>query len=114
MSLVDVFGPGIWKRGGATILAASSEIIDIVAESEFQSIFYHMSIYNKSEPVTKFLDMTIGFKNSGLISIVKNKAGDSINFELSEATNSGNMELTLTNNEAYELVVQFAKLELGQ
>lgn len=111
--IIPTTGP-VWKIGKAVVGAGNSQIVDQISVNTFRVAVYHVAIFNIAQSVTKHVTLTVKTDGTTSESSVSNKLGDSINFNLSESVVSGNMELTLQNNEGYDITIAFGRLNLGQ
>ena len=105
---------GLWvKKRPAVLPGTSSSVVETIPMTGFKSLDYIVTIWNSTEDKTKSLHLKITQDASGLKSMIRDKLGTNIDFDLSEAIVSGNMELTLTNNETFSLNIEMARLKLG-
>jgi len=104
---------GIWQRKKFTIPATSSLVIHTIALTKFHSVDYNTSVYNDANNKNKSLNIKAHNVNSTSISkSVYAKIGQ-MNITFVFSVVSGNMLLTATNNEAFEVKLEYGRLVLG-
>ena len=114
MGIINPTGSGAWDKGIAQVLASSSGVIHSFPESQFRALRYVVAFYNTIENKTKTLEFIVN-KESGTISTtVHNKLGKSISLGISAAIASGNLQVTVVNNETFDLEIEFGYLSLGR
>lgn len=105
---------GIWlKRQGFKIAAAATITVDIVPVSVFQSLKYIIVGYNIVENKRKHLEISIIKDGAGFKSQARGIINSGISMDVDELLSGSNMVLDITNNNAFEIKVDFAKLKLG-
>ena len=103
---------GAWTKGTDTVPALSSKVIDTVALVNFHNLDHIFVIYNDAESKTRRLQLTTVREGATIKTSVYGRSGSLPNVQVSTVINSGNAEVTITNNNNYELNVSYAKLSL--
>jgi len=112
-NITNITNLGLWTEINDVVSGSSSKVVDSIALGDFHTVKYKFSVYNDTESKTKTFEMTVNKEGTALKDSISNRLGSSFNMALTANVNSGNMELTLFNNEAYNLTVSAAKLVLG-
>lgn len=108
-------GPGgssPWSTISDTVAASSTRVVDTISLSNFNSSIYEITIYNTTQSVARTFKLVVNNANGALKDQLTNKVGSSINYDIDAISSGGNFELTITNNESYNLSVSIAKLAL--
>jgi len=103
---------GAWTKGSDTVPALSSKVVDLVALVNFHNLDHIFVIYNDAEEKTRRLQLTTVREGATIRTSVYGRSGTLPNVQVSTVINSGNAEITITNNNNYELNVSYAKLSL--
>jgi len=112
MARIDSGRGGLWVKKRFQIPAASSVVIHTIALTAFHTVDYKTSVFNDAQTKNKTLDIKAHNDVSTIRKSVYNKIGNvSISFVFS--ISSGNMLLTATNNEAFILTLEYARLVQG-
>ena len=102
----------IWIKLTSEIAASTGAIVDETPSSDFHSIDYILTFWNDSQNKTKTLNIKLTNRNGTLKKSVYAKNGDNINYDLTFTLSTGNVIMTLTNNETYAINISIAKLIL--
>ena len=108
----DTKSSGLWSTVIDTVINNSSKVADTISLTGLNSVTYKITIYNTSESVSRTFDMTVNNANGSLRDSISKKVGSNINYSIDASVNSGNMELTIINNESFSLEISMAKLVL--
>lgn len=100
----------IWSEGADTVNASSTKTVDTHALADFNSIVYHLTLYNTVQGVSKKLTVTIVDDNGTIRKVVSSKLGSTINYRVNANKVGSNLELSIVNNEAYNLDISYARL----
>ena len=103
---------GAWTKDTDTVPALSSKVVDIVALANFHNLDHIFVIYNDAEAKTRRLQLTTVKEGATIRTSVYGRSGSLTNVQVSTVINSGNAEVTITNNNNYQLNVSYAKLSL--
>lgn len=98
---------GLWTRGVQTILASATTVIDSVPLADFRAIKYVLCIGMGARTVQ--MDINLIKDNSAITETIFGKIGQGINFSLDTGILSGNMNVSITNNESSSISAEFIK-----
>lgn len=101
---------GIWEEVTDTVSASSSKVVDTVALADFSAIEYKVTLFNTANNKTKKFTLDVVYENSAVSDTLYAKRGSALNYGIAAAINGSNMEITVTNNEAYDLEVSLGRL----
>lgn len=96
--------------GGGTISGGN------ITLTQNRAVKYTILVYNTVENVTsyqEFVVLNIDDTTGGLLNASAFKFGASVNYTVTSEVVSGQIELTVTNNEAYPLQVEITQVLLG-
>jgi hypothetical protein len=111
-NITNITNLGLWTGISDAVNGSSSKVIDSISLGDFHTVKYNFSVYNDTESKTKTFEMTVNKEGSVVSDSVSNKMGSTFNMSIGANVNAGNMELTLFNNEIFNLTVSAAKLVL--
>lgn len=114
MGIINPVGTGAWLRRSSSVNGSGSAVVHTVGEDGFRVIRYVFAMYNTTEDKTKSLEFMVHKEGGTIKTTVHNRIGKQISLGINAAINSGNLEVTITNNETFELDVEFAYLILGR
>lgn len=103
---------GAWTKFTNTVPALTTKVIDVLALADFHSINYAITLYNDSESKTRTFQMTAFREGVTINTSVYNKQGSLVSLESDVLVNGLNSELTIVNNNNFDLEVGFARLSL--
>lgn len=110
MSLVVSASSTVWFKKKVSVGAGQTVVIDSVNESTFLRIHYKIALKNSSGTLVRSFDYD-AHKVSGSISDrVSGKMGAGISYAVSGVLSSGSLELSITNSEAFDISVGFARI----
>lgn len=92
--------------------ASSTKTIDTVPLTDFRRIDYSVALSNDSEGKTRSFDLTVINEGGTLTESVKDKLGKNINYAVNVSVNGGNLELDITNNEIFNIDVDYTKIAI--
>jgi hypothetical protein len=96
--------------GGGTITGGN------VTLASNRAVKYTVLTYNTVENVTKYEEIVVlntDGTTGGLKEVSAFKFGSVIDYTLAAAITAGNLELTITNNELYDLEIEISQVLLG-
>lgn len=95
-----------------SVLASSSKVVETLNTSKFDVLKYFLIFSNPTKTIKKSMELTI--LNQGIIlkDTVSNRIGTGLDLEVGAILNSPNMELTITNNEIFDINVSLVKLTI--
>lgn len=111
-NITNITNLGLWTEINDVVNDSSSKVIDTIALTNFHTAKYTFSVYNDAESKNKTFELTVVREGTALKDKVSAKMGSNINMGIGANVNAGNMELTLFNNEIYNLTVSAARLVL--
>ena len=94
--------PPQWKRRRGIIPAGNSKVIFEYPVSDLRSVKIIASFFNVTQDKTKQIEVGI-INSEGAISDQVNKLGSALNLAVVSSENGGNLQVTATNNEIFEL-----------
>lgn len=98
------------SSGGGTITGGNITLADN------RAVKYTILVYNSDENVTsyqEFVVLNINDTTAGLLNSSAFKFGAPISYTVDSGVSGGQIELTVTNNEAYPLQVEITQVLLG-
>jgi len=98
------------SSGGGTITGGNITLADN------RAVKYTILAYNIAEDVTKYQELVVlntDGTTSGLKNISGFSGGNPINYSISSAISGGDIELTIQNNELFDLQVEITQVLLG-
>lgn len=101
----------LWKGKQTTVIASATKVVDTIALNSILSLEYVFTIYNDSEQVVRSFNYKVLNLNGSISDVLFAKLGSAINIEVSSASNGGNLEITIKNNELYNLEVKLTRLD---
>lgn len=106
----------VWVKGKRKVVASSNSILlDTLLLSQFSTLRYKLSIFNTSENKNYTSDLLIGKSPSGVVSVLTNKVNFSnIDVEINDTDDGTTFNLSIINNESFELFIEHARLTLKQ
>jgi len=112
MSFVTAAYRPLWRKKAGTITGSSSGVIDTFSAASFTHADYILTITNLANTLTKSLKISVNKADGDVTDLVYAKFGDSINIAVSSALNAGQFELTMDNNEAFDLVWALTRIKI--
>jgi len=103
---------GAWLKGKRNILGSSSLVIDTKALTSFTSLDYVITARKDDKTEIRSLYLRVVQEGGSLKSSVHGKLG-TLKMQVNEAIAGSNLELTIVNQETYDIEVTFARLILG-
>ena len=104
-------GGSIWDSISSTALASSTTVVDSVADANFKTLKYIVSIFNVANNSFKTLEIDIlnegGAYKETVFSRLRSGSSD---IEISTVQNAGAMDLTIVNNEPFDLTFSAGRL----
>ena len=95
------------------VSGSSALVVDTVPTTDFRALKYFVSFHNITQDVAKYLEMNVVNENSSVSDSLSGKLGSSIDVDTGAAISGSNLELTITNNETYDVTVSLAKITFG-
>lgn len=111
MAIITRSAGSPWKKSAATIQASSSLVVTDLPGNT-RSVDLLVTAYNTTEDKVKSFHYRLAQENGSLKSTVSGRIG-SLKLAITEAFNAGDIEVTLTNNETFDIEVETASLILG-
>lgn len=103
-----------WDRVSSTVNSTSSLVVDSVSNALFQSIKFHVAIFNQANTSYRSFELNVLNNNGNYKETKSNKiTGNGPNISISVVNNAGTLELQVTNNESYNLNVEIGRLILN-
>jgi hypothetical protein len=103
---------GAWLKSKRQILGSSSLVIDTKPLDGFTSLDYVITAKKADKTEMRSMYYRVVQENGSLKSSVHGKLG-SLKMQVNEAIAGSNLELTIVNQETYDIEVTFARLILG-
>lgn len=103
-------GQSLWKDVTDTVPASSTKVVDTVPVASFVNLDYKCTVFSQANSVTKAFDLKVIYDGSALKDILFGKVGSIINYDINVNLNAGNMEISITNNELFDLDVSLGRL----
>lgn len=113
MSTVTGLSNSPWVQSRSSVPAGNTQAVHSYPLATFSSMRIVICVYNKVQEKKRTFDLTISKQGAGLAWSVFGLIGDAINFITVPTVNGSNYELVITNNELYDLAVEYAYLPLG-
>lgn len=112
MAGIDTGRGGLWKRKKFTISASSSIEIHAIPLTSFHSVEYITTVFNDSELKNKSLNIKAHNNFTEIKKSIYAKVGK-LNIAFTFSIVSGNMILTASNNESFDVTLEYARLVVG-
>ncbi len=93
----------VYEKLYSTVLATSTNAVDILDTSTFVSADYTIVLFNRTQNKSKSLKMTVRTLGVTSKNQVFNRSGDPINIAIDTVLSGLNMEVRIINNESYDL-----------
>ena len=107
----DVINP-TWIRIAGSIGGTSSTVVDTIPLAEFGSLDYKVGIHNAAKTEGRHFNINILNLSSTLKDNIYGRVSGSLNVTVAASINGANMELTITNNELFDVDYSIGKLVL--
>ena len=111
-NITNLISECAWGKVEDLVNASSTKAVDSVTFTEFTRAEYVISVYNDTEVKYRSFKMSVAKKGSGVVDSIKGRHGDNISFNINANIVGPNVELTIQNNETYNLSVSIRKLTL--
>ena len=102
----------LWAKKEETVLATSSKVVDLLALSSFSKLEYIVEYRDTTSSKTKTLKMAVTNGDTEVCDSVYAKQGDPMDIAITARRTASNFELEITNNEAFDIDLSFARLKL--
>jgi hypothetical protein len=112
-SLGNSLGGGLWKKISPPALEAGAGVsvdIDTTPFDEYAGVVYYVVVWDDSGENTHSRFMSVSKDSNQPVETVYGRVGAKIKFSLDTALNSGNLVVTLTNNETYNINFDIIRL----
>jgi len=109
-NITNNFSSSIWSREITEVASSSTESLDSIALSNFQTAKYIVSVFNSVANETSSFEMLVKNDGSGLTDTVYDKINGGVDYTIGAVINVSDMELRLTNNEANSLDVTIVRV----
>lgn len=111
MARIDgLVGPSPFRKKKITVGASSTVAIDTLPLSLITGVKYFVAIKNVANAKYRSFEMNVMNANGTLKDIVSSKViSGSLNINVSAAISGTDMELQITNNEVFDLAVEFIR-----
>ena len=96
-----------WKRKTDTVNASATKTIFTQSLSEFRSLKLILSASNSTEDKTRQIEMTIINVDGDVKDSIRSRLGANPSFSISAYESSGDLKIDITNNESYNIGVNF-------
>ena len=103
-------GSAVWTKFTDVVTLSSSKVIDSIVLANFNAVKYIITLYNTAQGESRYFEMVVVNQGGTLKDSVVAKLGSSLNYSINTTVNAGSMELTLFNNEAFNLDVSIGRL----
>ena len=100
-------------KDDAEVLAGQTKVVHQIPIAQFRSVNYILTFFNVSEIKTRSLQLTV-IKESDIKWQTFGKLGKSLDIDISPSENAGNLDLSITNNEIFNIQVELAFATLGE
>ena len=100
----------VWTKFSDTVNLSSSKVIDSITLGDFNAVKYIITLYNTNEGKSRNFEITVVNSGGTLKDVVTNKLGSNFNYSVTATVNAGKMDLTLFNNENFNLEVNVGRL----
>lgn len=105
----------LWVKKRKVVNSSDSLVADELIKAQFTTLRYKLSVYSLVENKFYTSDVLISKTPSGLVSVVSNKVNKSnLKFLVNDTEDATSFFLSIVNNEAFGLNVDFARLTLKQ
>lgn len=100
----------IWDEQSKSLAASSLNVTDTIPMVAFRQVIYNINFKDSTSETYKSLKLTVTKDDNSLKDQVSNILGSPISLEINPVINGSNMELQITNNEAFIVDVRIARL----
>lgn len=111
-NITNLISECAWGKVEDLVNASSTKVVDSITFTEFTRAEYVVSVYNDSEVKFRSFKMSVAKKGASVVDSIKGRHGDSISFTINANLVGPNVELTIQNNELFNLSVSIRKLAL--
>jgi len=102
----------VWFKDDNVINAGQTKVVHQISVAQFRSVNYILTFFNESQQKTKTAQLAV-IKDSGLRFNLFGKLGK-LNIAIDPAEVSGNLDLSITNNESFSISLELAFATLGE
>jgi hypothetical protein len=100
----------IWTRVAGSVSSSGTSAVDTVSKSIFRTLDYNVTIKDTTSNKVKTLKMTVVQDDSGLKDYVSGIAGSPLNVSIDAIDTGSDVDLSFTNNEAFDVDVDAVRL----
>ena len=102
--------PRVWKRiSGVTVSAGATTVIDSIPKNKVNSLEYDIDIRRGNNANIKSLKLFVTQQASDTEDTVFARLGNSVNMVVQSQINGSDIELSVTNNEAFDVNINLAR-----
>lgn len=101
-----------WQKVSGTVSSSTTDVVDQIALADLQGIKYLLCYWNDVEDKRKMMELSVVKKTASLKDTVFGKIGDNLNVSVSFGISGANLQLSITNSEAFDVDFQLARLIL--
>ncbi len=112
MTMINRSSGSPWRKRSGDISASSSLVITTKDLSKFRSLDIFITAHNVTQDKTKHLQFSVVQEGGSLKSSVYGRLG-TLKIAVDEAIVASNIEVTITNNETFDVVYEIAELVMG-
>jgi len=95
-----------------TIPALTTKVIEEVPLVSFKTVKYFVHFSNLANNITKGMEVTVKKSGASVKSVVSNRIGIGIDLAVNPIVNGVNLDMSIINNEAFDIQMSFAKLTI--
>ena len=112
MSLVVSASSSVWQRSRVIVDANTTKVVDTLPILNFGFVHYYVHIRDVDSTRANSFQISVQRDDTGLTEIVFAKFGSQLDFDITSAEVGGQLQLSLENNEAFNVEFRFARLIL--
>lgn len=101
-----------WVKVSGSVSPSTTNIVDIQALADMQGLRYMLCYWNDANDKRRLLDISVVKKTGSLKDIVYGKIGDSLDVAVDFGISGSDLQMSITNNEAFPVDFQLARLIL--
>lgn len=112
MALQDGFSPSFWQQDNTTIATTGTHSTPIFPSTLVKSVRYIVSVWNDTNSKVKSFEVML-HNNSGTLSHTVFGITGAMDISVATSLNAGNINLDITNNEAFSIDASITYLQQG-
>lgn len=100
----------VWEKINDAVGAGATKAVDVIPVSSFNRVTYMCVVKDTGTNITKTFNIQVRYENGAVNDTVYSREGIGIDYAVGAILNGGNMELTVTNNEANNITISLGRL----